>query len=51
MEAINRLAQYRKADPDKRAGWTQQVPQQMESIPRPIVENDRKNRQGLKPLT
>lgn len=23
----------------------------MESIPRPIVENDRKNRQGLKPLT
>ena len=23
----------------------------MESIPRPIVENDRQNRQGLKPLT
>lgn len=23
----------------------------MESIPRPIAENDRKNRQGLKPLT
>lgn len=41
----------RKADPDKRAGWTQQVPQQMESIPCPIAEDDRQNRQELKPLT